>query len=72
MLILRNQVPQFRFITIGILQILPADARLRSRHALSVTSAAALWARHIIGIDHGRAHRLLGTDRVPTLYPSLK
>jgi hypothetical protein len=55
MLILRNQVTRFRYITIGILQILPADARLGSRHALSVTSAATLWARHIIGIDHGRA-----------------
>jgi len=67
LLIRRDRVTRFRHITIGILQILPADARLGSRRALSVTSAATLWARHILAIDHGRATR--STGHRPGSYP---
>src|ERR1700730_3679704 len=55
-LILRDRVARFHHITIGILQILPADARRGPWRALSLSPPAALCASHrILRLDHGRA-----------------
>jgi hypothetical protein len=66
-LILPDRMTWFRHITIGILQILPADARCGPWRALSLSSAAALCAHRILGIDHGRT---TPSDSYPSLrYP---
>jgi hypothetical protein len=47
---------RLRNIPIRILQILPADARLRLRRVLSESSAAAFCASHgVLRVDRGRS-----------------
>jgi len=51
---------RLRNIPIRILQILPADARLRSRRVLSVSSAAAFCASHgVLRVDSRSKRRRL-------------
>lgn len=62
---------RLRNIPIRILQILPADARLRPRRVLSESSAAAFCASHgVLRVDRGRSDALLSLAF--DAYPSLK